>query len=368
MLDYLLFAFYAVTAIQSIYYLLFLSPFFGYKNSPNRNIEPVSVIICAKNEAENLKEFLPKIIDQKYNPGFEIVIINDRSSDLTAEVIHSFSQKHSNIKIVTIKDCESFWGNKKYALTLGIKAASHEQLLFTDADCYPSSNTWIEQMAARYSTNKSIVLGYGAYQKTKNSLLNKIIRFETVITAVQYFSYAKLGVPYMGVGRNLAYKKSEFFKVKGFIKHIKIKSGDDDLFINEASNSKNTTYNLNKESFTVSIPKQTFNDWVRQKRRHISTSSHYKIQHKILLALFYLSQILFFFLSVALIIIHPHIELILLLISIRYTTQVISLSLFSKKLNEQDLVFYIPFLELVLIFLQLYIYLKNKTSTPVQWH
>jgi glycosyltransferase involved in cell wall biosynthesis len=238
MFDYLLLALCIITAIQSIYYLLFLAPLFESKKTTNKNSEPVSVIICAKNEAENLKSYLPKILEQNYTPGYEIVIINDRSTDSIAEVIHTFSQKYSNLKIVNvvpIEGYENFWGHKKHALTLGIKAASHEQLVFTDADCFPSSDTWIEQIASKYSTKKTIVLGYGAYQKTKNSLLNKMIRFETLITAVQYFSYAKLGFPYMGVGRNLAYKKTEFFNVKGFVKHIGIKSGDDDLFINEVA-------------------------------------------------------------------------------------------------------------------------------------
>ncbi|MEI6864780.1 glycosyltransferase [Flavicella sp.] len=368
MLDYLLWAFYLVIVIQVIYYLLFLSPFFGYKNSTNRNSKPISVIICAKNEAKNLQNFLPMILEQKYAPGFEVVIINDRSTDNTTNILYSFAQKNDHLKIVNLENCKTFGENKKNALTLGIKASTHEQLLFTDADCFPLSDTWIEQMASRYSTSKNIVLGYGAYEKINNSFLNKIIRFETLMTAVQYFSYAKLGIPYMGVGRNLAYKKSEFFNIKGFIKHIDIKSGDDDLFINEVATSKNTTYNLNKESFTVSIPKQNLKNWIRQKRRHISTSSHYKVQHKFLLALFYLSQISFFVLSTILFISQSQVELVLILISIRYTSLLLSLGVFSKKLNEQDLLIYLPFLELSLIFLQLYIYLNNKTSTPVQWH
>jgi glycosyltransferase involved in cell wall biosynthesis len=368
MFDYLLFFLCIVTTIQSIYYLLFLSPFFGCKRSTNRNKFPISVIICAKNEVENLQNFIPKILEQKYAPGYEIVIINDRSTDSTANVIDSFAQKHSNLKVVNIKDCENFWGNKKYALTLGIKAASHEHLLFTDADCFPASDCWIKEMASRYSTTKNIVLGYGSYQKTKNSLLNKLIRFETLITAVQYFSYSKLGIPYMGVGRNLAYTKQEFFKVKGFIKHIAIKSGDDDLFINEVATSKNTTFNLTPESFTISIPKGTFNDWIRQKRRHLSTSSHYKLQHKFLLALFYISQISFFALSATLLISQFRLETVLVLVAIRYSTQIAALGIFSNKLNEKDLLYYIPFLEFLLIFLQLYIYLKNKISSPVEWH
>lgn len=112
---------------------------------------------------------------------------------------------------------------------------------------------------------KTIVLGYGAYEKVKNSFLNKIIRFETMLTATQYFSWAKIGKPYMGVGRNLAYKKEEFFNVRGFMDHMKIRSGDDDLFINQAATKKNTAILYTPESFTFSEPKTTFSSWVYQK-------------------------------------------------------------------------------------------------------
>ncbi|MDG2279531.1 MAG: glycosyltransferase, partial [Flavicella sp.] len=201
MLDYLWITFYVIIFLQCLYYLIFLTPLLGAKQNNNRNRNPISVVVCAKNEAQNLKKFIPHFLQQKYSAPFEIVLINDRSTDETGEIISQFAQNNSNIKIVNVEECENFWGNKKYALTLGIKAAQYEHLLFTDADCYPTSANWIEQMASCFSKKKSIVLGYGGYEKIKNSFLNKLIRYETVLTALQYFSYAKVGIPYMGVGR-----------------------------------------------------------------------------------------------------------------------------------------------------------------------
>lgn len=370
MLTYFLVAFYIVVAIQCIYYVLFTTPLLSKKKKKKKELNnpPISVLICAKNEAENIRTFLPSIISQNYQGSFEIVLINDRSTDTTGDVFKEFAEKHDSIKVVTIDDCENFWGNKKYALTLGIKAASHEHLLFTDADCKPKSENWIQEMASSFSRGKNIVLGYGSYQKIKSSFLNKIIRYETVLTAIQYFSYAKIGLPYMGVGRNLAYTKTNFFKVNGFIKHIKIKSGDDDLFINEVATSKNTTISIEEESFTESIPKQTFNEWIRQKRRHISTANHYKVKHKVALGIFYISQILFFILGVTLLLLIEEKQLLILLISLRYTILFLSFGLFSNKLKETDLIILVPFIEISLIFIQLYIYLKNKVADPVQWH
>ena len=160
-----------------------------------------------------------------------------------------------------------------------------------------TSENWISEMTSHFSFKKTIVLGYGAYDKIKGSFLNKIIRYETVLTAIQYFSWAKIGKPYMGVGRNLAYKKSEFFGVNGFINHIRVRSGDDDLFINEAANSKsNTAICYNLEGFTYSEPKTTYKDWFNQKRRHVSTAKHYKGFDKFQLALlFYFSDTLYYF-------------------------------------------------------------------------
>ena len=291
-LDFIFYIFIVVVFIQAIFYLIIFSRFalLKQKKSIKKNIA-ISVIICAKNEAENLQNFLPSIISQDY-PNFEIVLINDASNDKTLEIMERFSSEHSNIKIVNVKNIEAFWGNKKYALTLGIKASKNEFLLFTDADCKPVSKHWISEMSSHFTNQKSIVLGYGAYSKIKNSFLNKIIRFETLFTAIQYFSFAKTGMPYMGVGRNLAYSKKEFFNANGFINHIKVRSGDDDLFINQVATNKNTTISFSKESFTESIPKTTFKTWIKQKRRHVSTAKHYKLKHKIILATFYSSNLL----------------------------------------------------------------------------
>jgi glycosyltransferase involved in cell wall biosynthesis len=211
MLIYIFYFFIVIVVIQLFYYLGVFGKFaFGRPQSIVPKNLPVSVIVCAKNEEENVKKYIPLLAEQNY-PDFEIVLIDDASSDETLEVFEQFEKEYSNIRLVKVENNEAFWGNKKYALTLGIKASKKEYLLFTDADCYPTSKEWITAMTSQFTMNKTIVLGYGGYEKKERSFLNKIIRFETVLTAVQYFSWAKLGAPYMGVGRNLAYKRDEFF-------------------------------------------------------------------------------------------------------------------------------------------------------------
>jgi glycosyltransferase involved in cell wall biosynthesis len=366
-LDMLLYAFIAVVFIQVVYYLFIFGNFaFLKQKKPSSKHHPVSVIICAKNEADNLKKFIPSIINQDYS-DFEIVLINDSSHDDTQDIIENFANKHKNIKIVNVKNVETFWGNKKYALTLGIKAAKHDLLLFTDADCEPVSKYWIKEMSAYFDNQKSIVLGYGGYLKVKYSFLNKLIRFETLLTAIQYFSLAKIGLPYMGVGRNLAYTKDEFFKANGFIKHIKVRSGDDDLFINQVANSKNTTINIYENSFTYSKAKSTFKTWYKQKRRHVSTASLYKIKHKILLGLFYLSNVLFWLLAIILFQTLHNWPIVLGFVMFRFTVQYIIIYFSAKNLKEVDLLLLLPILEISLIISQFVIFIHNLVSKPNFW-
>ncbi|GAA4886187.1 glycosyltransferase [Flaviramulus aquimarinus] len=366
-LDFVFCAFIVVVIIQAFFYI-FLFGSFAFlkpKKPASKNIA-ISVIVCAKNESENLKTFLPSIISQDY-PDFEIVLINDASHDNTLEVMHHFEKQHKNIKIVNVKGIEAFWGNKKYALTLGIKATKNAFLLFTDADCKPVSKYWIKEMSSHFSNKNSIVLGYGGYSKIEKSFLNKLIRFETLITAVHYFSFAKSGIPYMGVGRNLAYTKKEFFNANGYINHIKVRSGDDDLFVNQVATHQNTTICFSKKSFTESISKTTFKDWFKQKRRHVSTAKHYKLKHKSLLALLFISNILFWFLAIVLLISNYNWQIILSLFLFRIILQYIILGLSSKKLNESDLLIYLPFLEIFLVIAQLTIFINNLISKPNHW-
>ena len=367
MLLFTLYFFIVVVAIQLAYYLIIFGKFaFAKVQKSNPKRISISVIVCAKNEAENVIRFIPLLAEQNY-PDYEIILIDDASSDNTLEIFEEFEKQYGNIRLVKVKNNEAFWGNKKYALTLGIKSAKKDYLLFMDADCYPATKDWISTISAQFTMQKTIVLGYGGYEKIANSFLNKMIRFETLLTAVQYFSWAKIGRPYMGIGRNLAYKKDEFFNVNGFISHIQIRSGDDDLFINQVAKSKNTTICYAPESFTYSEPKKTYKDWFTQKRRHVSTASLYKSFDKIQLALFYVSQLLFIILSVILLAFQYQWIVVLSLIGFRYLFTWIILGFSAGKLKEKDVMYWFPIIEIVLIFTQLNVFITNIFSKPVYW-
>jgi glycosyltransferase involved in cell wall biosynthesis len=359
--------FIVVVAIQLVYYLIFFGKFtFAKSQKSNPKKISISVIVCAKNEGENVAKYIPLLAEQDY-PDFEIILIDDASSDNTLEIFEEFEKQYSNIRLVKVKNNEAFWGNKKYALTLGIKSSKKDYLIFTDANCYPVSKNWIANMSSQFTMQKTIVLGYGGYEKVANSFLNKIIRFETLLTAVQYFSWAKIGKPFMGIGRNLGYKKDEFFNVNGFISHIQVRSGDDDLFINQVATSKNTAICYSQESFTYSEPKKTFKGWFTQKRRHISTAKFYKPIDKFQLLLFYFSQLLFLILSVILLAFQYQWIIVLSLVGFRYLFTWITLGFAAGKLKEKDVMYWFPIIEIVLIFTQLIVFITNLFSKPKYW-
>ncbi|MES2543778.1 MAG: glycosyltransferase [Bacteroidota bacterium] len=367
MLIIIFYSFIAIVVAQLFYYTIVFGKFaFSKVTKSTPKKIPISVIVCAKNEEQNVAQFIPLLAQQNY-PNFEIILIDDASSDETLDIFEEFEKKYSNVRLVKVANNEAFWGNKKFAMTMGIKAAKKDYLLFTDADCYPTSKNWISEMSAQFTLHKTFVLAYGAYEKVSGSFLNKIIRFETLLTAVQYFSWAKMGKPYMGVGRNLAYKKDEFFNVNGFIDHMKIRSGDDDLFINQAANGTNTTVCYTPESFTYSKPKTTFKDWIKQKRRHVATAQFYKSFDRFQLTVFYLSQILFIALPIILLVNEYQWIIVTCLIAFRYLFAWITLGFAAGKLKEKDVMYWFPVIEIILIFTQLRVYITNIFSKPIHW-
>ena len=261
--------------IQSAYYFGVFLRLPRYKSpSRRKSRKPVSVIICAKNEASNLESFLPIVLEQDY-PEYEVVVVNDGSTDGTGEILAQLSNRYKHLRFTDIPVNGDFAHGKKLALTVGLKSARYDRVVLTDADCYPLSDQWLQRMASNLTGKKKVVLGYGRYERRKG-FLNFLIRYETVFTAIIYLSYAIKGRPYMGVGRNLAYEKDLFFRNKGFASHYHLASGDDDLLVNEISTGDNTAVEIHSESHTCSIPNTTLRSWVKQKQRHLSAGVRYR--------------------------------------------------------------------------------------------
>lgn len=337
------------TFIQIIYYAVYSRLLFFKKKIINPTTEPVSIIICAKNEAEKLLKFLPRVLTQDY-PDYEVVVVNDCSEDDTELVLEQLQKDYPILRTTFIKKDEKFTHGKKLALSVGIKSAKNELLLLTDADCFPETNKWLISMVTNFSENTDIVLGYGGYMKSPG-FINKIIRFDTVFIAMQYLSFALSGMPYMGVGRNLAYKKSLYFKNKGFASHSHLKSGDDDLFINEVSKRKNTRIEFGKESYTRSTPENSFFDWIFQKKRHLTTGNYYKPFHKFVLTLEPFSRILFYISFVGCLF-NPLFEFYALgIFGLRLLIQYNVFLFLTMRIKEKDLLLFLPIFDFLMLFI-----------------
>lgn len=286
--------FVGAVVLQLSYYILVFSRL-SYSKEPHYEPDgypPVSIVICAKNEAENLAANLKVILIQNY-PKFEVIIVNDQSTDNTIEVVADYFKRNDNIRLFNIKQGEKPLPGKKFALKTGVDAAQYDIVVVTDADCKPYSAHWLEHMIGAYLGDTDFVLGYSPYYRHPG-FLNKIIRYENVMTAMQYLSFAKAGMPYMGVGRNMSFRKTAFTGWDAKQKSNQTQSGDDDLFVNARAKGSTTELSLHKDAFTYSEAKKTLGEWIRQKTRHISSAGHYKFHHKVLLFLFALSDFLFY--------------------------------------------------------------------------
>ncbi len=346
--DLTFYLFCAITTVQIFFYLFFFSRISFHRNTPASATPPepvpVSVVICARDEARNLSARLPSVLEQQYQGIHEVLVVNDNSFDDTKFVLHQMTGRYPQLKPVELMQEAKLISGKKFPLSVGIKTARYEVLVLTDADCTPASSDWIQKMQEAYRSGTEVVLGYGPYEK-RAGVLNRIIRFETFHTALQYLSFTKAGMPYMGVGRNLSYKRDLFFRNKGFSGHHHIPSGDDDLFVNTVATARNTRVVLDEGSFVYSEPKATWREWIRQKRRHFTTSRHYKPLHKFLLGLYSGTHFFFYPLLVLALFTAPP-TYVWAVFGARFLIQGTIFYSGMRKLKEGDLFWLFPLLDL----------------------
>jgi glycosyltransferase involved in cell wall biosynthesis len=327
----------------------------------------VSIIVCARNEERNLMENVPKWLEQDY-PNYELIVVNDSSYDDTADILKALSITYPQMHVVSIDEEKQNMQGKKFALTLGIKAAKHDIVLLTDADCVPRSSNWISAVINEYRNKTEMVLGYSPFH-FQPGWFNKLMRMDNVMVGLSYLGAAKSGKPYMGVGRNLSYKTELFFKVGGFKSHYSLSSGDDDLFVNQVSSRQNTSFVMTPDSQTISWAKKTYKDWIIQKRRHLTTSPLYKSSHKRYLIGWPLSWMFLIVMGVtSSFFLGPYFWIPITLLFLRIVFFQFSMYKFLRITQQKtDLVWLSPILEFQLYFFQLYLYILNLIRKPKKW-
>jgi cellulose synthase/poly-beta-1,6-N-acetylglucosamine synthase-like glycosyltransferase len=356
-----------ITALIQLIFTVFIhgSILRKSKYPVGNNLQAVSIIIAARNESENLLNNLPSILEQDY-PQFEVVVINHQSIDDSKFTLHTLKESYPNLKVIEMERNAHQKIGKKLPLSIGIKGAKHDYLLFTDADCMPTSNQWLKKMANQFSDKKEIVLGYGPYLKQKG-LLNAMIRFDTAWIGMNYLGSAKSGIPYMGVGRNLAYTKNIYHEVDGFRSHYSVISGDDDLFIQEAAKQKNYSICIDPDTFCYSEPKQTWEEWVTQKNRHYSTGKHYNVFKKWMLGIYPLSLLLMLITFVTLLFNDQFrwwgLSIFAFVVVIKWIVQ----GNIYFKLKEKGFIPFLPFIEIVYFLLLPYLFYSIDGKRKGRW-
>lgn len=263
-----------------------------YKESSSKKEKSVSWIICAKNEADNLKKNIDKWLVQKH-ADWELIIVLDRCTDNSSQIVISKIKEHPNLKLVV--NTESKFPGKRNALIAGAEYAAHDNIILSDADCIPTSDYWLSIMSSKFDNKTDFVIGFSPYSN-KTGFLNKLIRMETLQTAMLYGAATILGKPYMAVGRNLGIKK-QYLSAKYFQNHQSI-SGDDDLLVNHFANKNNTKLCVQPKAYTISEPKNTWKDFLKQKQRHSGTGTYYTLSSQAILFLYYISLISFYLLGI----------------------------------------------------------------------
>jgi len=319
---------------------------------------PVSIIICARNQAFSLEQNLPLILEQDY-PDFQVVVVNDASTDDTENVLVRLEQSHHNLYHTFVPIGVQSVSAKKMAMTIGIKAAKYDILLLTEANCIPISNQWISSIMRHFDAKCDIVFGYSSY-KTVKGFLNSLVTYDTLFTALQFMGFAEIGRPYMGFGQNLAYRKDLFFKNRGFASHLNLKSGEDDLFVGEIANTTNTNIDVSPESKIMAYTSDIWDHWKEQKKDRLSTSSFYRAGTKFRSGMEIFSRFLFYVLSIGLLIIGilgqniPMIVFSGVLFIIRYILQLEVLNKSAKCFDEHRFYLSIPLFDILLPMMNLW--------------
>ena len=364
-LDVALALFALAIVIQFSYYLLVYLRVVCRKKGKDAShvnkMPEVSVIVCARNEEENLVKYLESLLKQDY-PSYEVIVVNDCSEDNTEQILYEFKQKYPHLRSTIIKESGSFLNWKKFAATVGIKAAQYEWLLFTDAGCCPESSQWISSMSRYFVDKKDIVLGYGGYRARKG-YLSKWIRYDTCFNALQRFGFAMLGKAYSGFGSNLAYRKSLFYAHNGLAVHAHIDSDDDGLFVNQAANKHNVAVVRANEAHIRTKSPDTLKEWLWQKSRQIVSSRYYRNSQFLGLALEPVSRMLMWASFCVLMFLSPFWEYILIVLILRMIIFMLIIGAALRKFNEQNLLKHAVYFDIIMPFVYLYIYLLTRISS-----
>ena len=357
---YLLLAFAIVTGINCLFFLVFSKFSFSKHQKASTNSEPVSVIVYMKNQEALLNDFLPKLLKQNH-PNFELILVNNASYDNTLDVLEIYEKEHNNVTIVDVENNEAFWGSKKYALTLGIKKASHKKLLFITPNVAEISENWITETNGLFSDENEIIVGYNNFQKS-GGFASRLMRYSRLQSCIQNFGIGSYGKPYRAWQNNLGFTSAIFFENNGYASHMSVAVETENLFLKEASTNKNMVLATSKDSITYNQP-LGFGDWFKNSKDRLLSAGYFSRGIKFSLGLFFFTQLLFWTGAIAGSIIYQNL-IWFAIIGLRFLIVGIVIGKSAFKLSEKDLFYLFPFWELLNICTQIILYISNLFSKP----
>jgi cellulose synthase/poly-beta-1,6-N-acetylglucosamine synthase-like glycosyltransferase len=259
----------------------------------------VSIIVSMHNEEKNVSGCLDKLVTQVYpKDKFEIIIVNDRSTDNTGEIIETYCRKYPFIQQIIIGKLQEGYAPKKLAIDQAIKNARGEIILLTDADGRPIP-PWIQQMTSSFAEDVGMVIGYAPYSTDSDHY-----SFWTGLLSLEYLSHAAvaaascgLGYPVTCVGTNMAYRKSVYEQLGGYGIFKRLHTGDDDLFLQRVRDESDwkIIYASGKNSHVYNAPPGSWKQFFQQRIRYASKGFSYPLKVTLILVLFYFINLLLLF-------------------------------------------------------------------------
>lgn len=310
----------------------------------------VSVIIVAKDESENLAKCLPSILNQDY-PDYEVIVVNDGSTDESEFLLKNLKREYPFLysTFSPYSDANETIQNKVLPLTIGIKAARKDILLFTEADSLPMTNQWVKSMVNSLA-DKDIVVGYSRFTEGED-FSNKTALFDNLIFTLQYMSMAIKNKPFAGLYKNLAYRKHLFFDNKGFSATLNYDNAEE-VFVNYIMTENNTAIALSQDSY-VSTELDNFSHWRKIKTAYSRAKFNFKGFTGGVFSLETLSRYLFYSLTIASIVysiisqLWVYLGAAILLFIIRYIIQIVILNKASDHFLTNRFHLSLPFLDLI---------------------
>lgn len=189
--------------------------------------EPVSIVIIADNNAREIERNLDAFLCQDYPAGYEVIVVISKDEDGTKDVLKTF-KGYENLYVTFVPNSSRYMSIRKLAVTLGVKAAKHEWILLTDADCKPNSERWISKMMASRS-GVNMVTGYCNYDGEATDYQ----RFDRFYREYTFMREASKGHAYATASQNLLFKKSMFMDNRGFLGNLKYLRGEYAFLVNK---------------------------------------------------------------------------------------------------------------------------------------